>query len=155
MREYIKAYRKVGIFNVTQSAIETAKTDRAIEALLHLGDLLAKNFDSIYADIKRIRLRLQSFEMADYVDLVHLAELISKKIKNDSISNAAKAVVESSLSCILASEKLGAAVKDANGVSIWFPAYQSLYFNYRAKYLALKCNRDHRGWIKFLDLFHS
>jgi hypothetical protein len=155
VREYIKAYRKVGIFNVTQSAIETAKTDRAIQALSHLGDLLVENFDSIYAGMKRIRLRLQSFEMADYVDLVHLAELISKEIENGSISDAAKAVVGSTLSCILASERLGAAVKDANGLSIWFPAYQSLYFNYRAKYLALKCNRDHRGWIKFLDLFHS
>ncbi|UCB47971.1 MAG: hypothetical protein JSW56_12515, partial [Deltaproteobacteria bacterium] len=155
VREYIKAYRKVGIFNVTQSAIETAKTDRAIQALSHLGELLAENFDGTYADMKRIRLRLQSFEMADYVDLVHLAELVSKKIKNGPISDAAKAVFESSLSSILTSEKLGAAVKDANGISIWFPAYQSLYFNYRAKYLALECNRDHRGWIKFLDLFHS
>ena len=155
VREYIKAYRKVGIFNVTQSAIETAKTDRVILALSHLGELLAKNFESIYADIKGIRLTLQSFEMADYVDLVHLAEVISRKIKNGSISDAAKAVVDSSLSCVLASEKLGAAVKDAHGVSIWFPAYQSLYFNYRAKYLALKCNQDQGGWIKFLDLYHS
>ena len=138
IKAYIKDYKDRGIFNVTQSAIDTSKTDTAIKALSKLGDLLARNIDGYRDEIKRIRMLSQTFEMADYVDLIHLAELISERIDKESIVRAAKAVVEAASECVLVSDRLGYAVKEANGLSVWFPAYETLYYNYRPKYLCLK-----------------
>ncbi|NIM96515.1 MAG: hypothetical protein GTO24_00100 [candidate division Zixibacteria bacterium] len=154
VREYIKDYRKRGIFNVTHSAVDIAQTDRAIKALGRLGELLARNVATYRNDLKRIRMVSQTFEMADYVDLIHLAELISERIDKESIRNAAKKVKEATSSCIIEPGKLGGAVKDANGLSVWFPAYQILYYDYRSKYLTLRCNAKSSGWVKFLDAYH-
>jgi len=154
VREYINDYKKRGIFNVTHSAVDIGQTDRAIKALGRLGDLLARNMDTYRNELKRIRMVSQTFEMADYVDLIHLAELISKRIDKESIRNAAEKVKEATSSCILEPGKLGYAVKDANGLSVWFPAYQTLYYDYRSKYLTLRCNARGSGWVRFLDAYH-
>ena len=153
--EYIKDYKNNGVFNVTQSAVEIKKTDDAIRALNDLGNLLAANISSYFDDLKRIRISSQTFYMADYVDLVHLAKLISKNINEDSIIKAANAVIKTTSSCIIKSENLGEVVKDANGLSVWFPINSPLYYNYRSKYLSLKCNSQNSGWVKFLDAYHT
>ena len=154
VREYINDYKERGVFNVTQSAVEVGKTDAVIKALSALGNLLAGNIESYREEIRKIRLFAQTFEMADYVDLVQLSKLISERIHNESIMNAAGTVAETASACILASGKLGTVVKNANGISVWFPAYGNLYYNYRAKYLALRCNEQDSGWVKFLDAYH-
>ena len=92
--------------------------------------------------------------MADYVDLVQLSKLIPEHIHNESIVKAAGNAAETASACILASDKLGTVVKNANGISVWFPAYGNLYYDYRAKYLALRCNEQNSGWVKFLDAYH-
>jgi hypothetical protein len=155
VKEYIRDYRSRGIFNVTQSAIDIGKTDAAIDAIGNLGNLLAENIGSYHKEIRGIRLRAQTFKMADYIDLIHFAELVSKHIDNRSIVNAANVIKKTAAACIITSDKLGSTVKSANGLSVWFPAYESLYYDYRSKYLALKCNRQGSGWVEFLDRYHS
>jgi len=154
VEKYIRDYGQKGIFDVTQSAVDLSKTDPAVKALNELGDLLVENFDKYEKRIRKIRQLSQTFEMADYIDLIHMAELFSKRIKNDPIVKAAKLVIEAASACILASDTLGPTVKSAHGLSVWFPAYQSLYYDYRAKYLALKCNKEGSGWVSFLDTYH-
>ena len=154
VNEYIEDYKDRGVFNVTQSAIQLNKTDAAVKALSDLGNLLTDNIDNYREEIKKIRITTQTFEMADYVDLIHLAEVISERIDNEPIVKASRVVMESTRACILISENLGYAVKNASGLSVWFPAYESLYYNYRSKYLALKCNSQGSGWVRFLDAYH-
>lgn len=151
---YIEDYEELGVYNITQSAIDISKTDPAVKALSNLGDLLAQGIDAYGEKMRKIRLLAQTFEMADYVDLIHLAKLISERIKDESITHAAKEVAKTASACIIASDKLGHAVGNTHGLSVWFPAYGSLYYNYRAKYLALKCNVQGSGWVKFLDAYH-
>ena len=103
----------------------------------------------------QIRINAQTFQMADYVDLIHLAGLISRNITDAQIKSTANAVISATESSIIAAASHGTAVKNAHGLSIWFPAVSDLYFNYRAKYLELKCNRSPFGWREFLDAYHS
>ncbi len=151
---YIKDYRKRGVFNVTQSAIDVGKTDNAIKAISDLGNALTRNINRYHGELRKIRLEAQTFEMADYIDLIHVARLISKRIEDKSVAKLAKKVVKTTLACILSSKSLGYVVKDANGLSVWFPAHENLYYNYRSKYLALKCNLQNSGWVRFLDAYH-
>jgi hypothetical protein len=152
---YIKSYKNIGVFDVTQSAIDCSKTEPALKALSDLGDILVKRFAGYRREMRRIRLIGQCFEMADYVDLIHLADLFSKYIPDSGIKKASKAVIKATSACIVASERLGETVTDAHGVSVWFPGYDELYYNYRSKYMALKFAKQYQGWIHFLDAYHS
>jgi hypothetical protein len=151
--EYIKDYERLGVYNVTQSAIDVSKTEAAVQAMNHLGNLLADNIDQCRKELRKIRFHTQNFAMADYVDLVNLARNVSERIRNNDIRSAAANVIETAAACVISSESLGRVVKDANGLSVWFPAYENLYHHYRSKYLSLRCNTENSGWVRFLDSY--
>ncbi len=155
VKEYISYYKEKGVNDVTQSAVSTKLTTDVVKALDQLGDLLIVKFDSIKKDMKTVRMASQEFSMADYVDLIHLSELITRAIKDAPIKEAAEKVISTTKACILSNAKLGTAVDNANGLSIWFPATQNTYFDNRAIYLNLKCNSTEFGWRKFLDRYHQ
>jgi hypothetical protein len=155
VKSYIKSYEAKGVFNVTQSAIDCAKTEPAIKALSDLGHLLVERIDGYRREMTLTRLHAQTFEMADYVDLINLTTLLSKNVPDGGIGDAAKAVVRAAQVCILTSETLGHTVGGAHGLSVWFPAHKRLYSDYRAKYLSLKFAEAYPGWVGFLDAYHS
>jgi hypothetical protein len=154
VQEYLGSYRHSGIENVTQSAIKTVATPSIITAVDHLGKLLVANIKDIRDTICKIRINAQTFQMADYVDLIHLARLITQNITDTQIKSTANMVISATESSIIANASYGAAVKNAHGLSIWFPAASALYLNYRAKYMELKCNSSSFGWREFLDTYH-
>jgi hypothetical protein len=155
VRDYIKSYKATGIQNVTQSAVDCAKTESVMRALSALGDRLTAAYGQIRADVKTVRLKSQSFEMADYVDLVHLSGLLRERMGGTDIGRACDKVIGACRSAVLASERIGSSVKNANGLSVWFPAHTYTYSNYRAKYIALNFASRHTGWVRFLDTYHS
>jgi hypothetical protein len=152
---YIDSYSKMGIVDVTQSAVKVGATEAAIRALSDLGYVLAGRIGEYRKELKAIRLELQSFEMADYVDLIHLANLLGKHIPDDRIQAASEVVAKTTRACILTSRRLGRSVRDAEGLSVWFPAVGRIYYDYRGKYIALRFARHNKGWIRFLDSYHS
>lgn len=152
---YMKSYKDLRVFNVTQSAIDCSKTEPVLKALSDLGDLLVQRLAGYRRDLKRIRLLSQAFQMADYVDLIHLMDLFAKHLPDSGIRGASRAVVKAASGCIVAAEKLGDSVRDAHGLSVWFPGYDQLYYNYRSKYLALRFAKKHPGWVRFLDAYYS
>ena len=102
-----------------------------------------------------VRLRAQSYHMADYVDLIHLCELISERTNSAAVKIAAHQAKKAVEGCIVAASHFGPAVKHSRGVSVWFPQNPSLYFSNRGKYLAMRCNEQYSGWVRFLDGFHG
>ena len=155
VQEYIKSYKETGETDVTQAAIELEKTEAAMQALSELGSLLSKEVKTQKNVIKKIRLKAQTFAMADYVNLIHLCELISAGIADSKIKAAAEAASASAQACVLYADALGKQVQNAHGLSIWFPTGEKLYFDYRAKYLALSCNKKYGGWVNFLDAYFA
>jgi hypothetical protein len=155
VRLYITSYKQKGIFDVTQSAIDCSKTEPVIDALSDLGHLLGERIDAYRREIARTRLQAQTFEMADYVDLIHLMGLLSKNVPDTGVAEAGEAVAKAAAACIVSSGTLGPTVSEAQGLSVWFPASERLYSDYRAKYTALNFAREHPGWISFLDAYHS
>lgn len=155
VKAYIKSYKDLGIYNVTQSAVDCSKTEAVLEALSNLGTALVERLPGYRRDVKMVRLNAQDFEMADYVDLIHLADLFVKRIPDNGVKAAGRAVAEAAKGAVLASDTLGKTVKFSKGLSVWFPAYDRVYYNYRAKYLALDFAQKHKGWVSFLDAYHS
>lgn len=154
--EYIAFYNRHGVFELTQSAIHLSHIEMAMNRFSELGYLLAEKMFTYRDYIRQIRMDLQTFEMADYVDLIHLCKLIAQCVDDQTIIEVVNKLIASTKDCILSSKTLGDGVQNANGLSVWFPAYDYLYYNYRAKYLSLAFARDSSkmGWVKFLDSYH-
>jgi hypothetical protein len=94
----------------------------------------------------------QRFDTADFVDLGHFCQEISKRSKSAGVKAAAKATtgaLKVSGGFVLAEGHRGAGVANASGAAIYFPrgpvnkAYKKLDF---AKATA---------WRAFLDAFHK
>jgi hypothetical protein len=130
--EYINDYQNLGVTNVTQSVVRTAETQAVVEAVYELGSLFVQSIDQLRSEIGSIRISAQTFQMADYVDLIHFCEfceLVALNINNQQIGSAANAIITAVNSCVFTNGKYGSAVENANGFSIWFPASPLLYFN--------------------------
>jgi hypothetical protein len=155
VKAYIRCYRKMGIFNVTQSAVECSKTEAAVKALSDLGSAVANLLPGVHRPIKMARLSSQTYEMADYVDLVNLVELIGRRLSDEGVKSAARKAVDAAKDAVIVSETLGETVRKSKGLSVWFPAIDRVYYDYRGKYLALDFAQKYRGWVEFLDAYHA
>ena len=153
---YIRSYRSTGEQDVTQSAVRTDATDAVVVALGKLGRRLAQNIGTWGSALRSVRTRVQTYEeYTDYADLVDLAGLVSRKIRDDEVKALTRGVVAASNAAVVANGRYGRGVRRSNGLSVWFPADRPTYINFRAKYQALDCTRRHRGWVEFLDAYHS
>jgi hypothetical protein len=149
---YIEDYAAHDVPNITQSAIVLEQTSAAVEALGRLGARLATALadPKLRHAIRAARLSVQSYEYADYVDLVHLAMLLRETA---ALAAEADAVIQTVSECVIANGKIGPDVENSHGLSVWFPTSTSQYSQYRAKYLMLKCNKPSSGWVTFLDAY--
>lgn len=152
---YISSYKKNGMDDVTQSAIDTAKTDKPMKALSDLGEKLAEGGAEVMAKAKALRPKLQSFEYADYVDAQHLGQVFADKFTELKVKKLSEAFAEAIEACVIKSSSHGDAVRHASGLSIWFPYDSQTYFKYRSKYLAMDFGKKYRGWVRFLDAYFS
>jgi len=153
---YIRDYINRGVGNVTQSAVSTAACSRVVKGMDELGTLFADDIDAHRQALRSIRIRLQSFEYADYVDVVHLCDLVHDEIGDEDIKKACNRLRNACRKAVVASDRFGFGVDNAHGLSCWFPSDQYTFYNNRAKYLRLKCNHGgYFGWLRFLDHFHQ
>jgi len=155
VQSYIADYQARGDRNVTQSAIAVDATDKAAAALGKLGQALAGSLAAIGASLQPIRTEVQSYRFADYVDLVHLAQLIDANINDPAIRTHSRAVIQATNAAVLANGRFGEEVDHSNGLSVWLPAERGLFLAHRSKYRALHCSTAHPGWLQFLDAYHS
>jgi hypothetical protein len=153
--EYIKNYRASGESNVTQSAIDAGKTPAAVTALHDLGKALLGVIDQQRPGISHSRSQAQAFDYADYVDLIHLAGLLARNVTDVAAKRATANVIATAKASIIANGRYGNAMKNANGLSVWFPPTRDLFAQNRAKYLRLHSNDARQDWVDLLDAYWS
>jgi hypothetical protein len=167
VRAYIEFCKKNHHYNVTQSAVDLGLTQAAVP-LIHdvgglLGDLVGRD-PARHRQMREIRLKVQNFASADYIDLIHFLQCVEKATPafSDPIVEAAARARRATRNCILNKPKegrYGEQVKDAHGLSVWFPNRMELFEHYRPKYAALEFAKDPKGnhesgWLRFLDTYH-
>lgn len=151
---YIDDYQDKGIVNVTQSAIDLGKTQQAAEAVGAFGQMLAGRLRDHASTVRQVRLDTQTYEFADYVDGIDFARRIQQAIPDSALRQAAGRAIAAVNACVLHKKHYGSAVRNSNGLSLWFPAQEGLFLQYRAKYVALDFATAARGWVSFLDAYH-
>jgi len=155
VRSYMRSYREVGDSNITQSAIRTDRSPAAVRAWSLLGDALAAALPADLPAVQAARARVQSYDFSDYVDAVHLASLFAGETTSDRVRSRAQAFARSVKRCVIFTDCEGAAVRDSNGLTIWFPASRPLYLDFRSKYTAMDFYSVAPGWVNFLDRYFA
>ncbi len=148
---YVEAYRDDV---VTQSAFDLAQLDGAAGTIDALAKALTKAIKHAteFTAVSKALNATQRFDAADFVDLGHFCQELSKRSKSVAVKSAAKATsaaIATGGGFVLAERHRGAGVSNASGVSIYFPrghvnkAYNKLDF------------AKATGWRAFLDAFHK
>jgi hypothetical protein len=155
VREYMRSYRRVGDSNITQSAIRTDRTEATVLAWSHFGEALVASLPRDLSLINLARTKVQSYELPDYVDAIHLARLIASKTKTPALRSRAQAFGEAAARCIVVSDYEGGSVANSNGVTMWYPLEKAQYLAFRGKYTAMDFYKTGPGWVNFLDALYA
>jgi hypothetical protein len=151
VESYVESYRNG---NVTQSAFDLAHLDGAAGSVDAFAKALIKAIKDAteYTAVAKALNATQRFDTADFVDLGHFCQEVSKRSKSAPVKAAAKATIDSltaSGGFVLAERHRGTTVGHASGAAIYFPrgpinkAYSRLDF------------AKATGWRAFLDAFHK
>lgn len=151
---YIAYYKQSHESEVTQAALDLSKTNAVITALHELGIYLKQNLQGIKGRLNKVRMQSQNFEYADYIDLINFTANLSKTINEPTLKRLCSQLIKAAESCIIHSGNYGQSMKNAYGLSMWFPGSRQMYLDNRAKYKKLKCNARHFGWTDFLDEYY-
>ena len=148
---YVESYRDDV---VTQSAFDLSQLDGAVETIDALAKALTKAIKDAteFTAVSKALNATQRFDTADFVDLGHFCQELSKRSKSAAVKSAAKATTDALKArggFVLAEGHRGGGVSNASGASIYFPrgpvnkAYSKLDF------------AKATGWRAFLDAFHK
>ncbi|MEO8182118.1 MAG: hypothetical protein ABI895_25055 [Deltaproteobacteria bacterium] len=140
-RRGTRAIQRAGV--TSESKLAVLGLDACLMNMLEIAHHFAQHAQVLVA--------VQSYEYADYVDLVHLTEVIRGKLPAAS----AAAALRTALDSVIVSAHYGENVRNSNGLSVWFSTSQQQYGEYRSKYLQLRCNAGHSGWVQFLDSYYA
>ena len=149
-REYYAATDE----NVTQSAVRTASLEKASAALDGFAGILAKSLGTIRATLADILISVQRFREEDYLDLYDFALLCRKNMSQPGIAESAAGLLKLLDENIIANVTAGDKVKNAHGISIYFPlkgpAEDVLHI-----YRKLDFTVTYPNWLKLITAFHT
>jgi hypothetical protein len=116
---------------------------------------LIKDLNNVLPGVTVAKDKAQRFSTPEYIDLLSFCEQLTKRLPNNNeVKDAVKKISDKingpTSSLVIANVTWGDTVKDANGVSIYFPTAQ----NYSADYSDLLFSKDCK-WNEFLTKFFS
>lgn len=121
--KYIKSYRASD--NVTQSACDFSKAKAAVAAIDGLAKALIKGLSAsaVKTSLIQVRNQVQSYDTADYVDLIDFCGLLKQSAVSKEIKTACSTVIDALTNngMVVKSGYKGPAVNNSHGISIYFP----------------------------------
>lgn len=116
----------------TQSAVDFSKFDALVDSINGLAKTLMSGKYS--QPVKAALMKVQKFEDAANIDLIHFAELLKAQLPSDEpVKTACQKVIAAANAAIIATKTTGASTKNAKGIAIYLPSN----FMAESKYLTL------------------
>jgi len=140
---------------VTQSAIDLAQIKSTADSVNDLAEILIKELNNVIPGVSAAKEKAQKFSTPEYIDLLSFLEQLTKWLPNNNeIKDAVKKISDKikgpTSSLVIANATWGDRVKDAHGVSIYFPTAE----NYSPDYSDLLFSKDCK-WNEFLTKLFS
>lgn len=140
--------------HVTQSAISTISIEESAFNLNSFAESLLDSLELIKGDLYDIVFTTQRFRENDYIDLYDFVTLCKNNIGIESITNYANQLLLSLDRIIIANCILGDKVKNAHGVSIFFPLKKP-DAEVIDMYSKLDISLKYKNWLKLVNSFHK
>lgn len=161
-KSYVRSYSRVEKrLTITQSVIDLSKTDVAMRRLGELGEALSSLIDEQGSDVVRKidwqRTRIQSFRDSEYVDAIHMAQVIGDADLGANVAERCAELREAISDVVVTSERPTHSKKLANahGISVWFPLSRGSYAMSSQKYRELSGVHRYPQWRETQDRLMS
>jgi len=155
---YVQYFKKnAPMESVTQAALDLTRVETAATALDNFAraliDLLPR--PGVHDALVVARSRVQSFQDSDYVDLLHLAQLVKEKINDARVQATAQTLIDRLTpgapdSLVVASQFAGPNIATAHGVAIYFPWRGNVSSHYPAQAMSQDI-----AWNQFLAAYRA
>lgn len=150
---FIASYQGQGR-SVTQSAVDTSQIEVIARAIDDLASVLIDEIESVLPTIRLILPETQRFKDRDYIDLLDFASLLTLNTTQKTVKSAAQTVRSTASQSVLAQGNIGEQVRNAHGISIFFPSAR-LSDAHRKTYANLEFSRRYPNWLRFLEACSS
>ena len=151
VKKYLASYDANA--GVTQAACDLGKSGTLAEAIDRLAQVLKSNLadTAIRTAVVQSRLQVQSYDVADYIDLYDFCELLAGHCQQAEVQSACQQVREvlSSGGFVVQSGYKGARLQHSHGLSIYFPQK-----NISSLYATLDFTKQ-TSWDEFLREYQS
>ena len=143
---------------ITQSALDTSVIDEVSKNLDKFSEVLRKELkkNDVLQNRKELEIALENsqfFARTDYVDLVDFINKVKNRFELEVLLPYADELLASLKALIIANHNIGGFMKEANGISIYFPYENRPCEETFLMYEKLDFSLEHSNWIGLLKWY--
>jgi len=139
--------------DVTQSAFNLKNIEEVANKLDIFAKLLLENLES-KNDLKYTLLGSQLFNKNEYVDFVDFVRNVDERLDIEALREPSRNLLEALESFIIANETVGYSMRDANGVSLYFPSQKRPFKETFEMYEKLDFSKKYPHWIGLIKWYY-
>ena len=147
-------YYKYESSDVTQSAYNLEVIEEVAKSLDIFAKLLLENLEN-KKDLKYTILSSQLFNKNEYVDMVDFVKNIQGRLKIEALEPYAKKLLEALEQFIVANHNMGYSMREANGVSLYFPSQRRPFKETFEMYEKLDFSKNYPHWIELIKWYYG
>ncbi len=139
-------------FDTTQSAYNLKVIDEVAESLDLFAKTLLEKLNN-RKDLKYSLLNSQLFNRGDYIDLIDFIKKVQFRVQIEPLKLYSKRLLEKLEKFIIANYNMGYRVRDANGVSLYFPLKEPFKETFEM-YEKLDFSKNYPNWINLIKWYY-
>jgi hypothetical protein len=139
-------------YDVTQSALKLEQIEEVAKDLDAFAKILREQLAD-KSDLKYTFLSSQMFGQSDYIDLVDFVKKVKSRLKLEAVEPYADKLLDSLDKMIIANHTLGHRLRDAHGVSIYFPSEKRPFRETFEMYEKLDFSKEYPSWLKLIKWY--
>jgi len=142
-------------YDVTQSAVDVAVVEKVAQDVDVFAKVLLENLEK-KKDLKYTLLSSQLFNKNDYIDLVDFVKNAKERFDDvEAIIKVSDKLLTSLEELIIANHNMGHSMRDANGISIYFPTQKNPFKETFEMYEKLDFSQDYPSWIALIKWYYT
>ena len=145
-------YYKRESYDVTQSAFDVDKVEEVAKDLDIFAKVLLDNLEK-KKDLKYTLLSSQLFNKNDYIDLMDFIKNVKERFDDERLLALVDKLLGSLETLIIANHSMGHSMRDANGISIYFPTQTNPFKETFDMYEKLDFSKAYPNWIALIKWY--
>jgi len=152
--DFYGAYYERESDDITQSAINTAMVEEVAKDLDAFSQVLLEHIAS-KKELKYTLFSTQLFNKSDYIDLVDFINNVMNRLAIKPLACYAEKLLCSLDKLIVGNYTIGQRMRNANGVSLYFPSNKRPFKETFEMYEKLEFSKDYPHWIALIKWYYA